>query len=47
MYRMSLQDIGLDEFLGNFKAPAIAVNPAPLATAQKVCWYSRTVVVLL
>ncbi|RDX45737.1 hypothetical protein OH76DRAFT_1407731 [Lentinus brumalis] len=28
-------DIGLDEFLGNFKAPAIAVNPVPLATAQK------------
>ncbi|KAI1789123.1 hypothetical protein LXA43DRAFT_1096686 [Ganoderma leucocontextum] len=27
-------DIGLDEFLGHSKAPAIAVNPAP-ATAQK------------
>ncbi|KAI0739418.1 hypothetical protein C8Q80DRAFT_1198600 [Daedaleopsis nitida] len=28
-------DIGLDEFLGHFKPPAIAVNPTALATTQK------------
>ena len=36
-----IQDIGLDEFLGHFKPPAIAVNPAPLATTQKVCYSSH------